>query len=691
MKAENFKTIFKNIGKNIPFLISACAVLFLFVAPSVISLFPILAIFVAAFAVSVLNIKKPAANTSLLSMLSCVLLSILILFTGYDTFLKTWANFTFVKETAEKAGITALTLLNIISLVCCILGFYAAYFLSCFIIHFIKKTFKKYLPVQEKSQLKSNIVKNWYFPISALALFCLNAVLTLGYFIGILIAFISAIIISSQFSSVIKYIRQNSTSVKIISFLTSFGICFTSISVFILRWKNTKNHEEIMLTKTLSATEIAGVILAVASFLFVYFFVTVFWQRIFITVKDTKLFKNIKAGEWIVYGILFAASLTLVIFAFIQTNVFYAGKVDCDVIYTADSPMLVKNYVYINLTFAENDLRQPLFAVFSAPFTGIMYLAADLTGASASVQAILINSVQLALLLVSNFILTKIMKLTPVKRICFMILSCCTYSYLLFSLMMEQYIFAYFWLVFGLYLICEKRQDDGIAFCGTGGTLLIGLVTLPFMSHQSPVKNFKNWLNDILKYSIEFIALLLVFCRFDVIFGLITKLTSLSGFTDGKVTLSNKLYQYTNFIHNCFLPPEASANTTAFTHISWQLEKPDGINIIGVIILLLAVISAAVNRKKISSLISLGWIGFSVIVLVVIGWGTNENGLILYSLYFGWAFLVLLFQLVEKIEEKLKVKFILPVISICAAGLMAAANIPAIIEMTEFAIKNYPL
>ena len=115
------------------------------------------------------------------------------------------------------------------------------------------------------------------------------------------------------------------------------------------------------------------------------------------------------------------------------------------------------------------------------------------------------------------------------------------------------------------------------------------------------------------------------------------------------------------------------------------------INFIGITILLLAIVSAVLNRDKKSSLLSAGWVAFSVIMLLGLGWGTKENGLILYALYFGWAFLVLLFQLVEKIEDKLNVKFLIPIFSIGCSVLLAMVNIPSIMEMVNFAITYFPV
>ena len=211
------------------------------------------------------------------------------------------------------------------------------------------------------------------------------------------------------------------------------------------------------------------------------------------------------------------------------------------------------------------------------------------------------------------------------------------------------------------------------------------------MSNKSPIKDFKAWVLDMVKYGAEFVALVLVFCRFDVIFSLMSKVTQLSGYTGKAITFADKIYQYTDFICNCFVAPNASMSTTAADRISWQLNTASGINFVGVLILALAVFSAIWNRNKKSSLLAAGWVGFSVILLLGLGWGTKENGLILYALYFGWAFLVLLFQLVEKIENKLNVRFLVPVFTACAVVTLLIINVPAIMEMVSFAITYYPV
>lgn len=551
---------------------------------------------------------------------------------------------------------------------------------------------KEYLPVQNWKEAFANLKRNWLFPISVAAFFCLGARLTMAYIVSLLIGFILSAVIASQIPSIWKHTQKYTMTGRLLALATALGICLSAQGSFYADWKVSPKTQAIQALFPIAIdipgiVSVIGMIIAVLS---VYFGVLIFWDRLIKILKRAQVFSRINPVEWAVYGILFAATVIVMVVLFAQTEAFYGTEIPYDIIYTSDSPSLVKGDVYLALTHPENDLRQPLFAVFSAPFTGIPYLVARVLHVSAGVRAMLVNAVQIIMLFAANLILAKTMRLDSLKRICFMVLTCVTYTQLLFTLMMEQYVVAYFWLVFCMYFIVEDQQPDPMVLWGAGGTLLTSMILLPSLSTKSPIKEFKAWFVDMVKHGLAFVGLMLVFGRADVIINLKTKVSFLSGFTGQEITMQDKLYSYTDFVHNCFAAPNAGVNTAAFDFASWQLERATGINYVGVAILLLAVISAIWNRDKKSSLLSVGWVGFSVVMLLVLGWGTEENGLILYSLYFGWAFLVLLFQLVEKIQDKLKVKFLIPVLTLCTSVGLLAINIPAVVEMVSFAITYYP-
>lgn len=688
MQKVNFATAMNNLKENFMLLVSAISVLCLFLLP-LSPLLMIATIFFAIVAIALLRKAKLPMLSNKLSLLTSALIAIFILIMGLYMFTTTWTPPKEIIVLASALHLTKPILIFVVGLICCVVGFYATNILSCWIVTWAIRLLKEKLPEQRKSEIVANLKRNWFFPISAMAFFCLALDNTLGYCIGLLVAFVVMIIISSQVPSFWNFVRGQSIFLKILCFLSSLGICLGNQTEFNRR--TLKLVVDFGLPTTLNKIFLfIGYFGAILAVFFVYCCVFVFWKKIKKIIYENSIFTGITIAERIIYSILISASLVYVVFSFLQTDAFYGTEYSFDIIYTSDSPTLVQRIVYLALTNQENDLRQPLFALFAAPFVGIPYLFGKLFCVSASVQAMLLNIVQVIMLFVANFMLTKMMQLNPIKRLCFMLLASCTYTHLLFTLMMEQYIIAYFWLVFCMYLICKNRHPDRIVMWGAGGTLLTSAVLLPFMSNNNPIRNFKKWFADMVKYGAEFIAVIVAFCRFDVIFNLISQISFLSAFTGKKITFIDKFYQYTSFVANCFVAPDADVNTTAVDHISWQLNPVTSISLIGVAIVLLVIVSAIMNRNKKSSLLSIGWVAFSVVMLLCLGWGTKENGLILYALYFGWAFLVLLFQLVEAIEDKLNVKFLVPIFSIGCTVVLILINIPAIAEMLSFAITYYP-
>lgn len=546
------------------------------------------------------------------------------------------------------------------------------------------------LPVREKGQALANLKRNWYFPVSALAFFCLNARLNLGFLLGMLIAFSAAVLAASQIPSVWSFTREKPAALRGLSLLTALGICWAGYSSFYAAWSISSKTQALaaLLPFPVDVAAVFSVCGAVCAVFFVYFCVVLFWHEMMVLVKESNPFGDITKPEWAVYGVLFAGSLVMMAVLFSRTGAFYGTELDYDILYTSDSPALVKGNAYLSLTHLENDLRQPLFAVFAAPFVGLPYFLGKLLGGPV-LQAVLMNSVQILLLFAANFLLAKMLKLTPVNRVCFLLLTTATYTNMLFTLMMEQYIVAYFWMILCMYLITENRPSPMVLW-GAGGTLLTSMVLLPFMPDKHPVKQFKEWFWDMVKLGLSFVALMLAFCRFDVIYELLDKIADLSTFGGTKLTLAEKFFQYSAFAASCFTAPAAGINTTAVDHISWQLQPVTGIDLAGVAILALALIGAIVSRKEKISQFAAAWIALSAVMLLVLGWGTSENGLILYGLYFGWAFLALLMQLVKTIENRLNVGYLTPAVCVAGAIALAVVNIPAILEMVQFAITHYP-
>ena len=192
---------------------------------------------------------------------------------------------------------------------------------------------------------------------------------------------------------------------QVVSLLTAFGICWGEQEAFCADWSVSPQAQalEVMLPISINIPSIVSVIGAVFSVFFVYFCVLIFWKQMLKVFSEVRIFSDIKATECIIYGVLIMVFLSGIIVAFAQTEAFYGAEYGFDVIYTSDSTFLVQGNVYLALTHAENDLRQPLFGVFAAPFIGIPYLFGRLFGVTASVQAMLVNSVQVIMLSCCRF------------------------------------------------------------------------------------------------------------------------------------------------------------------------------------------------------------------------------------------------------------------------------------------------
>ena len=89
------------------------------------------------------------------------------------------------------------------------------------------------------------------------------------------------------------------------------------------------------------------------------------------------------------------------------------------------------------------------------------------------------------------------------------------------------------------------------------------------------------------------------------------------------------------------------------------------------------------------SLIAGFWVFFSVVMLLILGWGTQENGLILYALYFGWAYFILIYRFVEKFAKIFRISFIVPLVFCIAILVLLYKNVPAMMDMIKFAVQAY--
>ena len=524
-----------------------------------------------------------------------------------------------------------------------------------------------------------NIRQNLLLILSSFAFMGLNLQRDLQKIIALPVAFLFIMLFFSQISGISGKLRKVPAGIKAYSAFSAAGTCFYAAQSFIGRTVNALASRQTALILTILA--VAAALLSVAA---VYALTSLLLDHVNQVLRP--LLCELSCMEIAVCALITAALMGYA--------VFWDSGASYEVIYTSDSPSMIEPNVFLWLYHPENDLRQPLFAVFSAPLIAPAYLLAlPFSGLSRMITPLLMNLFQIALLVTANLMLTGLLRLDRRSRICFMLITAVTYSTLLFSVMIEQYIIAYFWLVFAAYSYTAKGKASLIAVSAAGGTLLTSLASMP-LAYQADTdgKGIRPFMKKMIRAATGFLTMFFAFGRLDTLLGITKKAGILASFAGGG-SLTGRINQYLSFITSCFAAPDAAADTVTYGYPSWQLTGQNILytDYVGLILLLLCALSVIIHRKERAVRIAGAWAGFSMLLLLIVGWGAPENGMILYTLYFGWAFLVLLFRLVDGLAAKTKLPFLTPLVSCTIVALLGWLNLCGIGKLLAFAITNYPV
>ena len=583
---------------------------------------------------------------------------------GLFQFLLNMTHTPAMSSRAEKLHLPYVTFSAITACFYILIGFFAFYRLA----GWIEKGICSLLS-QPRKRTDAFPLFNLLIPLSVIGFFALEPTRTVLSIESAIVSFAAVVTVVLHCPNLLKWSREKHPALQVLSLLSAIGI--------------------LLFRAGEAAPEALTTAAAVLAFPFVYCGLLALYSWLVSSFRECGTFRDMKKSEWIVYLGIFLAAVIFVTVVFLQTDAFYGSEQEFDVIYTADSSKLVKENAFLALRHQENDLRQPLFAVFAAPFLGLPYLVGRIFSQSAAAIPMLMQLVQLAVLLTANFLLARLMKLDRVKRMIFMGLSTLSYPVLLFMLMMEQYIVAYFWLILCFYLITEKKEQASVALCGAGGTLLTSMILMPGLSRHNPVRSFRLWFTQMMELCLSFLIFMLGIGRLDIILSAPSQLITMMQYSGETISFTDKLYQYSGFFRQAMIAPDAQIDLVTMGHPSWQLTFPTGYSILGLTILCLCIVSFLLNRKDKSSICAGLWIVFSAVILLILGWGIKENGLILYSLYFGWAVWVLLFRLLTRLEEK--IPHLTTVVGILGIAALAAVNLPAIWAVVRFACQYYPI
>ena len=170
-----------------------------------------------------------------------------------------------------------------------------------------------------------------------------------------------------------------------------------------------------------------------------------------------------------------------------------------------------------------------------------------------------------------------------------------------------------------------------------------------------------------------------------MIFTIDTKIKNLMRFSGKSLPFTDKLLQFIYFIKSIFIAPKSVILWDNYFY-SYRIISIDFVSRLGILILLICFVSFLLNRKNKFAKISFLWIIFSFLVLCLFGWGTQENGLILYSLYFFWAYVSLICLFINKVFKNKYVKIFIYFIIIF---IMLYFNLSEFIKIVQFGIYHY--
>ena len=374
-----------------------------------------------------------------------------------------------------------------------------------------------------------------------------------------------------------------------------------------------------------------------------------------------------------------------------------------NLLFTADTQFIIDTDAYNNINAKENDIRQPLFGLFALPYTIVPKLISDIT--FDEIYPFLIAIVQGFMVFVTIILLEKIMKLQGIARLLFMLFLTFTYPTVLFLVNMEQYVIHVFYLVLFIYMVLNKIKDKDLLYIMATGTLITTGILFPLLGEK---KNFKESIKNIFFTFLKFAAILIITGKIilytpEQLKGQIDNLSIYTSGASEAIDYATQANMYTDFALNTVIAPQIKSEegllaskvmvrdnlTVRIVAYNYKVQQTENTstNVFGLLILVMVVLGFIFNRKDAFCKICFTWVLFSVFLLLIVGYGASENGFILYSYYFSWAFVCLIFRLFELLLKKWpKIKNTIYTVAIIP---MAIINFYGIYQLIIFGIQYY--
>ena len=296
----------------------------------------------------------------------------------------------------------------------------------------------------------------------------------------------------------------------------------------------------------------------------------------------------------------------------------------------------------------------------------------------------------IALMACGGILLARMCNITGFSKKYFLALYTVSYPFLVFSIPLERYILPTFCVILLMYICIHAPKAKFVAALAAAGTLTTSVILLPFVAYN---RKIKTWILNFLKLGSGAVAISILSGMLSIIYNPIQSVLGYLNRFAGGVSTGEKALQFINFVGSIFVHPETTLRyrrcpVDDIDFLTYALAPPVSVNWIAVLLILLAIVGFIANRQLRIAQMSFLWAVFAFFALFVMGWQARENEMFLSSLYFGWAFFVLVFMFFEKLLENRKIiKYAIYSVMLI---IMAVININGIIELVQFGIQHYP-
>ncbi len=376
--------------------------------------------------------------------------------------------------------------------------------------------------METKKWSLNNAVKNWYIIVSVAGFAVMQIRLNPSYVISLIGMLIAAVYIIGRTGTISDYVKGQNKYIRIYSFVNSVGIVYANYNIMFIYLESFFVSGNGKADRILSALRIGEddfwmwiriflVMADILSFGVVYALTGYICSKILNVLKDIEIYRfmnGLQKSEKMIYFILLFIQMIMTITFFRVSVAGYSGP--CNIIYGTDSAIYgnIMNFLHVDIL----NIRQPLLELTASPFVGFTFLFTVIPAENAWIASVLAQLVQVMLLFLSNIMLIKLMDIKYAKnRIAAMLLLVVSYSGLEGILIVEKYIFAYFWIIIYIsWFFCGKENNKRFVSDMLIGSMVTSAFLLPFAEFERCGFSFRDTAKNMVFRALSFMGTLML-------------------------------------------------------------------------------------------------------------------------------------------------------------------------------------